>query len=71
MLVERIQVKPFCVDQYLELARVTDETVQESEPGMIHHNVDQDPDDPLTFVWSEVYANDKAFSSHVAKPPVQ
>ena len=38
---------------------------------MIHHTVDQDPDDPQTFVWSEVYANDKAFSSHVAKPPVQ
>ena len=36
MLLARIHVKPGCVDQYLELARVTDEAVQASEPGMIH-----------------------------------
>ena len=66
-----IQVKPGCVDQYLELARVTDEAVQASEPGMIHHTFDQDPDDPQAFVWSEVYANDEAFSAHVSNPPVQ
>ena len=34
MLLARIHVKPGCVDQYLELARVTDEAVQTSEPGM-------------------------------------
>ena len=71
MLLARIHVKPGCVDQYLELARVTDEAVQASEPGMIHHTFDQDPDDPQAFVWSEVYANDEAFSAHVSNPPVQ
>ena len=55
MLLARIHVKPGCVDQYLELARVTDEAVQASEPGMIHHTFDQDPEDPQAFVWSEVY----------------
>ena len=63
MLLARIHVKPGCVEQYLELARVTDKAVQASEPGMIHHTFDhQDPDDPQAFVWSEVYANDEAFS---------
>ena len=71
MLLARIHVKPGCIDQYLELARVTDEAVQASEPGMIHHTFDQDPDDPQAFVWSEVYANDEAFAAHVANPPVQ
>ena len=71
MLLARIHVKPGCVDQYLELARVTDEAVQASEPGMIHHTFDQDPDDRQGFVWSEVYANDEAFSAHVSNPPVQ
>ena len=71
MLLARIHVKPGCVDQYLELARVTDKAVQASEPGMIHHTFDQDPDDPQAFVWSEVYANDEAFSAHVSNPPVQ
>ena len=54
MLLARIHVKPGCVDQYLELARVTDEAVQASEPGMIHHTFDQDPEDPQAFLWSEV-----------------
>ena len=38
---------------------------------MIHHTFDQDPEDPQAFVWSEVYANDEAFSAHVSNPPVQ
>ena len=71
ILLARIHVKPGCVDSYLELARATDTAVQASEPGMIHHTFDQDPDDPQAFVWSEVYANDAAFSAHVANPPVQ
>ena len=71
MLLARIHVKPGCVDQYLELARITDAAVQSSEPGMLHHTFDQDPEDPQAFVWSEVYANDDAFASHVANPPVQ
>ena len=71
MLLARIHVKPGCVDQYLELARVTDEAVQASEPGMIHHTFDQDPDDPKAFVSSELYSNDDPFSAHVSNPPVQ
>ena len=71
MLLARIHVKPGCVDQYLELARETDAAVQASEPGMLHHTFDQDPEDPQAFVWSEVYANDAAFAAHVSNPPVQ
>ena len=71
MLLARIHVKPGCVDAYLELARATDTAVQASEPEMIHHTFDQDPDAPQTFVWSEVYANDEAFSAHVFNSPVQ
>lgn len=71
MLLARIHVKPGCVDQYLELARITDAAVQSSEPGMLHHTFDQDTEDPQAFVWSEVYANDDAFAAHVANPPVQ
>ena len=71
MLLARIHVKPGCVDDYLELARRTDQSVQDSEPGMLHHTFDQDPEDPQAFVWSEVYANDEAFAAHVTNPPVQ
>ena len=71
MLLARIHVKPGCVDDYLELARRTDQSVQDSEPGMLHHTFDKDPEDPQAFVWSEVYANDDAFAAHVSNPPVQ
>ena len=71
MLLARIHVKPGCVEDYLELARATDAAVENSEPGMLHHTFDQDPDDPQAFVWSEVYANDAAFDAHVTNPPVQ
>ena len=71
MLLARIHVKPDCVEAYLELARATDAAVQASEPGMLHHTFDQDPEDPQAFVWSELYANDQAFAAHVSNPPVQ
>ena len=71
LLLARIHVKPGCVDQYLEIAQAADAAVKASEPGMIHHTFDRDPEDPQAFVWSEVYANDDAFRAHVSNPPVQ
>ena len=38
---------------------------------MFHHTFDRDPEDLLEFVWSEGYANDDAFPSHVSNPPIQ
>ena len=70
MLLARMLVKAGCVDQYLELARITDEAVQATEPRMIHHTFDQ-AQTILWLLWSEVYANDEAFSAHVSNPPVQ
>ena len=70
LLIARIHVKAGMVEEYLQLAAKTDAAVQSTEPGMIHHTFDQDPDDPLAFVWSEVYANDSALLAHLANPPV-
>ena len=71
LLIARVQVKPGELDEYIALAKATDEAVKASEPGMLHHTFDQDPDDPLKFVWSEVYKDDQAFLTHVSNPPVQ
>ena len=54
LLIARVQVKLGKVDEHIALAKATDEAVKLSEPGMLHHTFDQDPDDPLKFVWSEV-----------------
>ncbi len=70
ILIARIQVKPGKVEEYLELATKTDAAVEASEPGMLHHTFDQDPDNLLCFTWSEVYKNDDAFLAHLANPPV-
>ena len=35
-----------------------------------HHTFDQDPDNPLRFVRSEVYKNDDALLAHLANPAV-
>ena len=35
---------------------------------MLHHNCDQDPENPLIFVWSETYKNNEALIAHLANP---
>ena len=70
VLIARIRVKEAKVDDYLQLAEKTDEAVKDTEPGMLHHTFNADPDDPLGFVWTEVFANDTAFIKHLNNPPV-
>ena len=71
ILIARIQVKAGIVEEYLEIADEVDKAVELSEPGMLFHNFDADPDDPLAFTWTEVYSNSNAFIKHDANPPVQ
>jgi len=70
ILLARIRVKPDKIDEYMALAKEVDDAVKETEPDMLHHTFDQDPDDPTKFVWSEVYKNDAAFLKHLTNPPV-
>ena len=71
LLIARIGVKENMVEEYLAIAEEVDNAVQESEPGMLFHNFDKDPDDPLRFVWSEVYTDSNALIAHINNPPVQ
>ena len=70
ILLAKIKVKEDKVSEYLELADKTDKAVEAIEPGMLNHTFDQDPEDLLTFVWSEAYKNDDAFITHLANPAV-
>ena len=70
ILLARLRVKPDKIQEYLEIADKTDKAVEASEPGMLHHTFDQDPENPLCFVWSEVFKNDDAFLAHLVNPPV-
>ena len=71
ILIARIYVKEGMVEEYLDIANEVDNAVELSEPGMLFHNFDADPEDPLAFTWTEVYSNSEAFIKHDANPPVQ
>jgi hypothetical protein len=47
ILIARIHVKEGMVEEYLDIANEVDNAVELSEPGMLFHNFDADPDDPL------------------------
>ena len=68
MLLAKLKVKEDKVAEYFEIADKTDKAVEAYESGMLSHTFDQDPDDPLRFVWSEVYKNDDALIAHLANP---
>jgi len=70
LLIARCHVKPECLDAYLRAAFEADAAVKQSEPGMLHHTFDQDPDDPLAFVWSELYKDDASLLFHLTNPPL-
>ena len=71
ILIARIKVKEGMVDEYLKIASEVDDAVKHTEPGMVFHNFDADPTDPLSFTWTEVYKDSASFISHVNNPPVQ
>lgn len=70
LLLARCHVKAEHKEAWLEAAKVADAGVKETEPGMLHHTLDEDPDDPLMFVWSEVYKDDAAIIFHLTNPPL-
>ena len=70
ILFARIQVKPDKVQDYLFLAAKNDKAVEATELEILQHTFDQDSENPLCFVCSEVYKNDKAFIAHLANPAV-
>jgi quinol monooxygenase YgiN len=70
ILIARVQVKKGMVEEYLRIAEAVDNAVEKTEPGMLFHNFDADPDDPLAFNWTELYANSDAFLLHTSNAPV-
>ena len=71
VLIARLHALPNASEEVLRLSEAADEAVKASEPGMLLHTFDQDPSDPLGFVWTEVYANSAALIFHLENPPLQ
>ena len=71
VLLARITVKNGCVEDYLRIAAAADVAVEKSEPGMLLHSFDADPDDDHKFVWTEIFRSSDDFIAHLENPPVQ
>ena len=68
LLIARINIKSDCIEKYLDIADEVDKKTEEEESGMIMHNFDSDPDNPLAFTWSEIYQNSDALIVHFSAP---
>ena len=71
VLIARLHALPNASQDVLRLSEAADRAVKASEPGMLLHTFDQDPSDPLGFVWTEVYADSAALVFHLENPPLQ
>ncbi|KRP17835.1 MAG: antibiotic biosynthesis monooxygenase [SAR92 bacterium BACL16 MAG-120619-bin48] len=71
VLIARMQSKLESANDVVELSGLADKAVKASEPGMLLHTFEQDPHDPLGFVWTEVYADSAALIFHLENPPLQ
>ena len=71
ILIARVRVMPDKVEDYLKIAELVDAEVEKTEPGMLFHNFDADPTDPLKFTWTELYKDDASLINHLNNPPVQ
>jgi len=71
VLIARITVKDGKVDEYMAIAHDADNAVKKSEPGMLLHTFDADPNDKNKFVWTEVYRKSADFLFHADNPPVR
>ena len=71
VLIARITVKEGKVSEYMVIANDADNAVNKSEPGMLLHTFDADPNDKHKFVWTEVYRKSADFLFHADNPPVQ
>ena len=67
-MIGRLHALPVQGDALLTLSAAVDKKGEQSEPWMLLHTFDQDPNGSLGFVWTEVYASSWAFKYHLQNP---
>lgn len=68
VLIARLHALPGQSAKVIALSGAADQAVKATEPGMLLHTFDRDPNDALGFVWTEVYANSQALEFHLQNP---
>ena len=62
VLIARLHALPGQGHALADLSTAVDKKAEAGEPGMLLHTFDQDPKDPLAFVWTELCASSDALN---------
>ena len=70
VIIARTQVKEGKKEEYLKFGKEIDDAVNDTEPGMLFHDLGTDPNDPLALTWTEILKDSAAFVFHLNNPHV-
>ena len=70
VIIARTQVKEGKKEEYLKFGKEIDDVVNDTEPGMLFHDLGTDPNDPLALTWTEILKDSASFVFHLNNPHV-
>ena len=70
VIIARTQVKEGKKEEYLKFGKEIDDAVNDTEPGMLFHDLGTDPNDPLALTWTEILKDSASFVFHLNNPNV-
>ena len=70
VIIARTQIKERKKEEYLKFGKEIDDAVNDTEPGMLFHDLNTDPNDPLALTWTEILKDSASFVFHLNNPHV-
>ncbi|MFL2673631.1 MAG: putative quinol monooxygenase [Dehalococcoidia bacterium] len=71
LIIARVKVKDGKQKEYIELGKEIDDIVNETEPGMLFHDLNCDSKDSCSFTWTEILKDSSSFVFHLNSPFVK
>tara|TARA_B100000029_G_scaffold280982_1_gene275080 strand:- start:347 stop:763 length:417 start_codon:yes stop_codon:yes gene_type:complete len=71
LIIARVKVKDEKQKEYIELGKEIDDIVNETEPGMLFHDLNCDSKDSCSFTWTEILKDSSSFVFHLNSPFVK
>ena len=71
LIIARVKVKDGKQKEYIELGKEIDDIVNETEPGMLFHDLNCDYKDSCSFTWTEILKDSSSFVFHLNSPFVK
>ena len=71
LIIARVKVKDGKQKEYIELGKEIDDIVNETEPGMLFHDLNCDSKASCSFTWTEILKDSSSFVFHLDSPFVK